>query len=223
MKAVNKISQIAAIIFSAAALILFFLPFVDVTAQTGNYQFIGSELAFGKNIEGVGELYKSAKIWFCFFLTLATVIFSALTFKFKKMRYWAPIVGLVDAVFMLVISLSRPGLYVDTRPLVLTAATEYTVFVTFTVIALFASVIFGACHLFVDDRIMVLENKGKKSILQRLVHFVRDYKSEVKKIVWPGLHDVVKNTLVVIVVSGLVGAFIWLLDFGLAKLLELVI
>lgn len=223
MKAVNKISQILAIVFSAAALVLFFTPFVSIESTNGVFTFVGTELAFGTTIEGLGVgLYKSAKIWFCFFLTIATVLFSALTFKFKKMRYWAPVIGLIDAIFMLVILLSKSTYFVDHRPLVITAIPEYSVFVTLLVAALFAAVVFAVVHLFVDDHIMVLENKGKSPIIKRVIQFLRDYKSEVKKIVWPGLNDVVKNTIVVIIVSLIIGAFIWLLDFGLGSLMELI-
>jgi preprotein translocase subunit SecE len=222
MKAVNKISQILAVVFSAAAVVLFFMPFVTLTTANGSMTLIGGELAFGKNIEGVGQLYKSSHILFCFILSVISVIFAGLTFKFKKMRYWAPAVALVDAIYMLVIANSRPGMFVDSRPLVLSSAPVYTIFVLLVSIALFAAVVFGVCHLFVDDRIMVLEGKRKKTILQRLVSTLRDYKSELKKIVWPGLNDVVKNTLVVLVICGLIGAFIWLIDFGLGSLMSFI-
>jgi preprotein translocase subunit SecE len=222
MKAVNKISQILAVVFSAAAVVLFFMPFVTLTTANGSMTLIGGELAFGKNIEGVGQLYKSSHILFCFILSVISVIFAGLTFKFTQMRYWAPAVALVDAIYMLVIANSRPGMFVDSRPLVLSSAPVYTIFVLLVSIALFAAVVFGVCHLFIDDRIMVLEGKRKKTILQRLVSTLRDYKSELKKIVWPGLNDVVKNTLVVLVICGLIGAFIWLIDFGLGSLMSFI-
>ncbi len=222
MKAANKISQILAVVFSAAAVVLFFMPFVNLTAATGDYTLIGGELAFGKNIEGVGQLYKSSHILFCFILSVISVVFAGLTFKFKKMRYWAPAVALVGAIYMLVIASTRPGMFVDSRPLVLSAAPVYTIFVLLVSIALFAAVVFGVCHLFVDDRIMVLEGKRKKTILQRLIGTLRDYKSELKKIVWPGIREVVKNTLIVLIICGLIGAFIWLLDFGLGSLMNFI-
>ena len=74
--------------------------------------------------------------------------------------------------------------------------------------------------LFINDYI---ECAGKKpTILQRVVKFVRDYKSEAKKIVWPGFKDVLKNTVIVLIMCVVVGAFIWVLDFGLAKLLDII-
>ena len=222
MKAVNKISQILAIVFSAAAVVLFFMPFAEIATQTGATNFIGAELAFGTKIEGVGQLYKSSHILFCFILTVVSVLFAGLTFKFKKIRYWAPAVALADAIYMLVIALSRPGMFIDSRPLVITAAPVYTIFVLLTSLALFVAAVFGACHLFVDDRIMVLEGKAKKTILQRLIATLRDYKSELKKIVWPGRNDVIKNTLVVLVICLIIGIFIWLVDFGLGSLMNFI-
>lgn len=219
MKAVNKISQILAIVFSAAAVIFFFLPFANVTAVNGEQQFIGAQLCFGTEIEGYGKLAQSSQILFCFILSVVSVLFAGLTFKFKKIRYWAPAVALTAAIYMLVITLSRPGMFVDTRPLGITTTT-YTIFVLLTTLALFAGAIFGACHLFVDDLIMVREGKAKKTILRRVLTTLRDYKSELKKIVWPGLNDVVKNTLIVIIMCAIIGAFIWLVDRGLITLLE---
>lgn len=223
MKAINKISQILAVAFSAAAVVLFFMPFVNLNAATGgDYTFIGGELAFGTKLEGIGQLYKSSHILFCFILSIVSVLFAGLTFKFKKIRYWAPAVALTDAIYMLVIALSRPGMFVDSRPLVLTSAPVYTIFVLLVSIVLFAAAAFGVCHLFVDDKIMVMEGQRKYTILQRLIRTLRDYKSELKKIVWPGVNDVVNNTLVVLVICAIIGAFIWLVDFGLGSLMEVI-
>ncbi|MBO5853042.1 MAG: preprotein translocase subunit SecE [Clostridia bacterium] len=69
---------------------------------------------------------------------------------------------------------------------------------------------------------MVLEGKAKKTILQRLIATLRDYKSELKKIVWPGRNDVIKNTLVVLVICLIIGIFIWLVDFGLGSLMNFI-
>ena len=228
MKVANKLSQILAIAFSVVAVVLFFFPLVNVVSNNFTGTLIGGELAFGKIIEGVGELYKSTKILFCFVLSVATVLFSALTFKFKRTRIIAPAVGLFVAIFTLVIACSKIGLFVDSRPLggantgLLDSALSYTSVVWLIPAALFLSAIFGACHLIVDDRIMYLEGKVKMTLFQRIAHFFRDYKSEVKKIVWPGLRDVVKNVIIVLVLCGIVGLFIWLVDFGLGSLMELI-
>ncbi len=222
MKAVNKISQVLTVLFSAAAVILFFLPFATVVFGGKEYTFIGAQFAFGTGIEGVDtSLAKSGQVLFCFILALFALLFAGLTFKFKKMRYWAPGTAIVAAVFMLVRALRGAGHFIDHRPLE-PASISYEIFVWFVIVSLFAAVVFGIIHLLVDDRIMVLEGKAKYSIPQRLVRALRDYKSEIKKIVWPGPRDVVKNTLIVIAVCALVGVFIWATDFGLSWLIRFV-
>ena len=217
MKVINKICQIMAIVLAVASLALFFVvPFATVVTSSETYNLVGGELAFG------GDVWKSGHIWFCFFLTVFSAIFAALTFKYKGMRYAAPVIAAVDAVYMLVIALSSAGQFVDSRPLVGVTSVAYT-WVPLTIsIVMFAAFAIGAAHLFLDDLIMVRESKGKRTILRRFIQFLRDYKSEINKIVWPNLKDVSKNTLIVLILSALVGVFIWLIDWGLGSLMELI-
>ena len=91
-------------------------------------------------------------------------------------------------------------------------------------IALLAAAVTGFLFILVRNYIEVKESNGKKkTIFQRIIQFFRDYKGEIKKIVWPDLKSVVKNTGIVLAVCAIIGVFIWLLDFGLAKLLNLVL
>ena len=66
------------------------------------------------------------------------------------------------------------------------------------------------------------EGSGKLTIPKRIVKFLKDYKSEFKKIVWPNFRTVMKNTLIVFLMCAAVGLFIWLIDFGLDALLKLI-
>ena len=69
-----------------------------------------------------------------------------------------------------------------------------------------------------------MQSKGaKRTIFKRIIAFFKDYKSEIKKIVWPGPRDVVKNTAIVLAMCLIVGAFIWLLDLGLGNLIKLIL
>ncbi len=217
MKAINKACQILAIILAVAALALFFVvPFVTIVTADGDLSLVAAELAFG------GKVWKSSHIMFCFFLTVFSALFAALTFKMKGMRYAAPVVAAVDAVYMLVIylkGLKMPERFIEIRPLDRISTTPTWVALGISLV-MFAAFAFGVAHLFVDDYIEVSESKGKRTILRRFIQFLRDYKSEVKKITWPTLRDVVKNTIVVLVISALVGAFIWLVDWGLGSLME---
>lgn len=53
-------------------------------------------------------------------------------------------------------------------------------------------------------------DKAKKP--NRIIKFLKDLKSEVKKIVWPTKKQVVNNTVVVMIAMVVTGIFIWGLD-----------
>ena len=227
MKTVNKICQISAVVFALGSLIRFFMRFATVLSGDNSVNLVGAQLGFGGKITVDGTDYhmaKSSDILFCLLLTVLSLAFSAFSFKSKKLRYLAPAAGIIDAVYMLVIALSNPFAFVDSRPLLDVSKVTYTPFVLITAIALFVFTALAAAYLLIDDYIEVKESNGAKlTIVKRIIRFFRDYKSEVKKIVWPGWKDVLKNTLIVIAMCVVVGAFIWLVDFGLGKLLELIL
>lgn len=56
--------------------------------------------------------------------------------------------------------------------------------------------------------------------MQAVGAYFRDTRAEFKKIVWPTRKLVVNNTLIVLGFILVVGAFIWLLDFGTSSLLK---
>ncbi len=227
MKVVNKICQILSIAFSVAALVLFFTSFVSFNTGDGSADIVGAILAFGSKAKIGGEsvaMAHSVKLLFCFWLTVIGTVLSIFSFKSKKVRYAAPVFGLCAGIFMLVVALSSPYKFIDFRPFTAVTGAEYGISVLLTAIALLAFAAAAIAYLLIDDYIEVLESKGaKKTIAKRIVLFFRDYKSEVKKIVWPNWKDVIKNTVIVLIMCLIIGAFIWLLDFGLGKLLELIL
>ncbi len=227
MKIINKICQILAIVFGLGSLVLFFTNFATITTGGTPVDVIGAVLGFGGEVEANGATYdmaKSADIWFCFWLTAIAFALSIATLKSNKCRYFAPAFGLGSAIYMLVIALSDAVKFVDTRPLPTVSAIEYAPFVLIAAIALFVFSAFGIAHLLIADYIEVKESKGERlTIPKRIVRFLRDYKSEVKKIVWPGPRDVVKNTVIVLIMCLIVGSFIWLIDLGLGQLLKLIL
>ncbi|MBQ0083905.1 MAG: preprotein translocase subunit SecE [Clostridiales bacterium] len=96
---------------------------------------------------------------------------------------------------------------------------SHTSFVLITTILLLLALIFSIAHLLINDYI---ECAGKKpTIPTKVVRFLKDYKSESKKIVWPSLKDVVKNTIIVLIMCAILGVVIWALDYGLSALLNL--
>ena len=225
MKALNKVCQILAIVFGIGSVVLFFLPFATIVSGGNSVELVGAQLAFGSKIDVAGTTYdmaKSSDILFCFLLSAVSLILSIFSFKSKKLRYTVPFTGIISAVYMLVIALSTPEVFVDRRPLPDVSSTEYAPFVLIAAIALFVFTALSLAYLLIDDRIEAAES-GKLTIPKRIIRFLRDYKSEIKKIVWPGWRDVVKNTVIVLIMCLIVGAFIWLIDFGLGKLLELIL
>ena len=57
----------------------------------------------------------------------------------------------------------------------------------------------------------------KPSIWSRMKKFVKDYKSEFKKLVWPTPKQLLKNSSVVIVSVIVIGLCLSLVDFGLRE------
>lgn len=227
MKLVNKICQILAIVACVVALAFFIFPDFATIVSSENTALSGLQLAFGGTVDFADstiDMAKSADILFCVILTALGVLFSALTFKSKGMRYASPAVSVVAAVYMLVITLSSPYKFVDPRPLKYANITDITYHVSVIVItvALFACVAFGVAHLLLADKLEVAGTK-KLTIPKRIVAFFRDYKSEVKKIVWPGFKSVLKNTVIVLILCAIIGVFIWLLDLGLLELVGLIL
>lgn len=231
MKTLNKVCQFLAIALGLGSIVLFFLKFATFTLGDGSVvSFVGAQLGFGTK-KAIGEvsydMAKSADILFCFWLTVIGFLFSVFSFKSKASRYFVPLVGLIDGVYMLVIALSDATKFVDARPLSTTlgvTAIKYSKFVLIDAILILGFAVAAACYLFIDDYLEVLASKGaKKTIFRRVIAFFKDYKSEVKKIVWPGFKDVLKNTLIVLIMCLIIGVLIWGIDYGLGKLLELVL
>lgn len=65
------------------------------------------------------------------------------------------------------------------------------------------------------------KKSGKKQ--NRVAKYLRDLRSELKKVVWPSKQKVINNTAVVVVGMGISGIVIWGIDSGLAALLKLAI
>jgi len=228
MKTINKICQVLAIVFGLASFVLFFTQFATIVTDGAKETLVGAQLAFGSKYTtaaGVSyDMFKSAKILFCFLLTAIATVMSGFSFKAKGLRYAAPGFGIVSAVYMLVIALSNADKFVDSRPMANVTDVSYTPFVLITAIALFLFVIAAVAYLLIDDYIEVQESNGEKlTIPKRIVRFFRDYKSEVKKIVWPNYKEVIKNTIIVLIMCAIVGALIWIIDFGLGQLINLVL
>lgn len=229
MKVLNNVLRIASAVLGIAALVLFFAPFVTIeSSSAGEFILAGSQLAFTDSVSAEGsdvtyDLARSSDIFFCLILSAVCAVVSAVSFKSKKSRIAAPLIAIVPGIYMLVIALSHPLTFVDKRPLPDVTVMTYELPLYLTVAALLLCAVLGIAAILVNDRLEVLASKGEKlSIPAKVVRFFREYKSEIKKISWPTLRTVVKNTLIVLAVCALLGACIWLFDFGLSQLIGLI-
>ena len=59
--------------------------------------------------------------------------------------------------------------------------------------------------------------KNKKNVFKVIARFFKDLRGEVKKITWPAAKDVLKGTLITIVCIAIIGAAVFLVDFGLTN------
>lgn len=224
MKVVNQILRVLVIVFALASVVLFFTKFATVNFSTGSFSGVGAQFAFGSEIkvgEGTVDLYRSGHILFCFWLTVLTFVSSICAAKFKKARYFVPALALIDAVYMFVIRFS--GSYIDARPVAGFEIVKATSMLILPIVLAVLAIV-SLAYLLVDDYIEVLASKGEKlTIPKKIGRFFRDYKSEIKKIVWPTFKDVLKNTVIVLIMCLLVGALIWILDYGLGNLIDLIL
>lgn len=62
----------------------------------------------------------------------------------------------------------------------------------------------------------------KPAFRERIKKFFREYKSELKKVVWASKADVLKNTKIVIIGIVVIAVIVGLLDLGLGSLLNLI-
>ncbi len=227
MKVAKIISRILAVGCSIAALAMFFCPIFKIVGSTGTFELSGFQLAFGMNANSWAGQTVNLQISAYYTFAFLTVAFSAIMacMSFKKDGYMISsfVTNIISAILVLLFRFNTPAAYVDYRPIAgSTAATrEYLIFFTLMFAFVLASVVLSAASILTADYVAVAESKGaKKSIPARIVTFIREYKSEIKKITWPGMSTVAKNTLVVLVMCAIVGLLIFLLDSGLVWILD---
>ena len=221
MKKASISLKILTCLAAVATLVLFFFPFIEIT---GHYTLTGMEAAFGASRD-VGTTYKSAWYAFAFILGALTLVFSGLSFKSKGCKYASMGFSLAFAINMLVIYCTPVLNFFDVRPLTVGSSDIHRqLFFTLAFVASLVTFVLSFITMFVADYAEVLESNGAKiTISRRIKRFFKDYKSEITKIVWPSRNTVVKNVIVVLVMCLVVGAYIWILDYGLGTFINFVV
>ena len=64
---------------------------------------------------------------------------------------------------------------------------------------------------------------GEPNFFQKAMEFLREVKIELKKVTWPTRKQTTGTTIVVIIFVFVVAAFLGLFDFGLSKLVQVVL
>ena len=59
--------------------------------------------------------------------------------------------------------------------------------------------------------------------VKALINYIREVRIELGKVIWPKRKEVVRLTLIVFLISGIIGAAIGIVDYAFTKLLELII
>ncbi len=226
MKVLRDCLRILAVLLAVFTVVAFFFPFAQVVTTGGAQADLpGVKIALGGDMSdelGSGAvLFKSGYFFGSFFLAIVTAIGMALGY-FSKKKGWnglALVTGIINAILLIVFIASRPSAYVDLGRIAGTAS--YTMWFTLAVCAGIAAVVICVLGILVKDALYVKEHGGL-TIPKRIFKFLREYKSELGKVVWPTGKSVVNNTLVVLAVCAFALLLIWLVDMGLYELFKLV-
>lgn len=225
MKATAMICRVIAAVLAVATLALFFFGIVELTGAQGTFNLAGYQMAFGAKVspesgDAVG-FAKSSWYLFAMIFALIAAICACASFKWKKATVGGLVCGAVNMIMMLVFSFSDIRRYVDWRPVTKVTHLSFNSMACVLTWCSIAFVVFCIVTIFVNDYAEVLESNGaKKTLVKRFVSFIREYKSEIKKITWPNFKTVRTNTLIVLAVCLVVGIFIWLADWGLGSLIK---
>ncbi len=226
MKALGTCLRIFAALLAVVTLAAFVVPLVQVTVGGATATLNGLQITFGHDLSE--ELGQSNMLVFkggYYFGALVMSLVTAVTlvwglFSKKNGLYWTALVtGLLNAIFYLVFLTHRPHSYVDFGRIVNPEA-HYTAFFVAAAICSFVLVVAAVAALLCKDAAEA-KAAGRPTIPAKIVKFLREYKSELKKVVWPNGRSVLRNTLVVLCVCAFALALIALVDLGLSELFKL--
>jgi preprotein translocase subunit SecE len=59
--------------------------------------------------------------------------------------------------------------------------------------------------------------------VKAILKYLQEVRTELSKVVWPKRNEVIKLTLIVIIISAVVGLYVGALDLAFTKLLEIIV
>ncbi len=62
-----------------------------------------------------------------------------------------------------------------------------------------------------------------KLVMQKVMQFLNDAKVELKRVTWPSRKQTMASTFVVIIIVFVMAIYFGIIDFGLAKLIKLIL
>ena len=208
MKVASLASRILTALLAVAVFVLFFFGTVNVlTASQGTFTLSGIQMSFGTNVSSstgdVANIEVSAWYLFALIFVAIAAICNCVSFKWKKATVGGIVTGAIAMITLLVFNFSEIASYADFRP-INAIDLRFTTFAPVLVWCSVAAFVMSIVTLFVNDYAEVLESNGaKKTLIKRFVSFIREYKSEIKKIRWPDIKTVVKNTIIVLIVTSI--------------------
>jgi len=60
-------------------------------------------------------------------------------------------------------------------------------------------------------------------MFEKIKQFIKEVKSELKKVVWPTRKDTIASTSVVVILVLIIALFLGLVDFGLSRVIRIIL
>jgi len=60
-------------------------------------------------------------------------------------------------------------------------------------------------------------------MLEKIKQFLKEVKTELKKVVWPTRRDILASTSVVLILVIIIALYLGLVDFGLSRIIRLIL
>lgn len=59
--------------------------------------------------------------------------------------------------------------------------------------------------------------------MDKIKKFLKEVRAELNKVTWTGRKEIMSGTIAVLVLSGIISVFLWIIDFGLSQVIRLVL